>query len=119
MHACLARQKVDDVQLFTMEKRAIVILPKFDNLHLVERLREQFDPLAPLIQAHITLVFPFESDLSTEQLLSHIQQAIHGIRPFTVQLQGITGHEDEYLFLNIIRGNDLLIELHDRLYSGI
>ncbi len=48
----------------------------------------------------------------------NIEQAVHDIHPFQVRLQSITGHEGGYLFLNVTRGNDQLIELHDRLYSG-
>jgi 2'-5' RNA ligase len=102
-----------------MEKRAIVVFPEFDGLHLIEQLRRRFDPLASVIKAHITLVFPFTRDLATEQLHSHIQWAVHDIYPFQVWFQGITGHEGGYLFLNVTRGNDRFIELHDRLYSGV
>jgi 2'-5' RNA ligase len=98
--------------------RSIVILPEFDGLDRIAQLRRQFDPLASKIGAHITLVFPFESDLSAEQLRAHIQRAIQGMTPFPVQCRGVTGHEDEYLFLNVKLGNDQLIDLHDRLYSG-
>jgi hypothetical protein len=44
-------------------KRAIVIFPKFENVYPIEQLRKQFDPLARTIEPHITVVFPFESDL--------------------------------------------------------
>lgn len=101
-----------------MPKRAIVVFPKFEEIHLIHQLRSQFDPLVHTIEPHITLVFPFESNLSTKHLQSHIEQAVQGIGPFPVQLHGITGSADEYLFLNAKRGNDQLIELHDRLYSG-
>lgn len=99
-------------------KRAIVILPRFDGLDQIEQLRLRFDPLASRIDPHITLVFPFESALSADQLRAHMQQAIQGMAPFPMRLQGITGHGGEYLFLNVVRGVDRLSELHDRLYSG-
>ena len=101
-----------------MSKRAIVVFPKFEELHLIHQIRVQFDPLVHAIEPHITLVFPFENNLSAEHLQTHIRQAVQGIGPFPVQLHGITGSEGEYLFLNVKRGNDQLIELHDRLYSG-
>lgn len=101
-----------------MSKRAIVVFPIFKELHLIRQLRRQFDPLANNIEPHITLVFPFESSLSAEHLQTHIRQAVQGIGPFPIQLHGITGSDGEYLFLNVKRGNDQLIELHDRLYSG-
>ena len=100
-------------------KRAIVLFPKFENVYPIEQLRKQFDPLALTIKPHITVVFPFESDLQIEQLHAHVWQAIQGIGPFKAGLCGITGADEEYLFLNVKKGNDEIIELHDRLYSGL
>lgn len=99
-------------------KRAILILPEFANPSSIVRLRRRFDPLAEAIPAHITLAFPFKSDLTEAQLEAHLRQALQGVEPFEVMLGGITGQAEEYLFLNVKRGNDALIELHDRLYTG-
>jgi len=100
-------------------KRAIVLFPRFDNAQAIQRIREQYDPLANYIAPHMTLVFPFESDLSTDDVRAHISQALKGVKKFTVQLNGITGDfRDGYLFLNVKQGNDNIIELHDKLYSG-
>ncbi len=41
------------------------------------------------------------------------------MKQFTVNLNGVTGDfRDGYLFLNVKQGNDSIIDLHDRLYSG-
>jgi 2'-5' RNA ligase len=65
-------------------------------------------------------VFPFDSDLSTEELRLHVEYALEGIKPFEIELRGITGDfHDGYLFLNVKKGNDSVIELHDALYSGV
>lgn len=98
--------------------RAIVIFPKLDGMGVVEHFREQYDPLAHFIPAHITLVFPFKDNISDEALLSHLQQTVHSLATFEVKLRGVTGSDGEYLFLNVKRGNDELIDLHDRLYTG-
>src|SRR4028118_1276051 len=84
-----------------MAKRVIVIFPTFEQLDLVEPIRNMFDPLAASTEAHITLVFPFESNASSEQLHSHIKEAAGNFQPFQLKLQGITGYEGEYLFLNV------------------
>jgi hypothetical protein len=63
-------------------------------------------------------VFPFDSELPTGQLRDHVQSCVAGLAPFPVRLSQVTGSEGEYLFLNIKRGNDELIALHDRLYTG-
>jgi 2'-5' RNA ligase len=102
-----------------MSKRAIVIFPRFDELQVIQQLRRQFDPLADAIEPHITLVFPFESDHPGADLQACIRQAVQGFGAFPVTLHGITGADSEYLFLNVKRGNDQLIELHERLYSGV
>ena len=100
-------------------KRAIVLFPKFNSIDAIQAVRERFDPLAGYIAPHITLVFPFESALSTEELREHMSHALKGVKRFSVQLCGITGDFREgYLFLNVKRGNDPIIDLHDRLYQG-
>ena len=101
-------------------KRAIVLFPKFDNTDAIQAVREQFDPLAKFIAPHVTIVFPFESELSTKELREHLVCALKGVKKFNVRLNGITGDfRDGYLFLNVKQGNDNIIDLHDRLYSGI
>jgi 2'-5' RNA ligase len=101
-----------------MRTRVIVIFPELVDGGLVTDLRREFDPLADLVPPHITLVFPFQSNLSVAELESHVAESVAGIAPFAIHLAGITGHEGEYLFLNVKRGNDTLIALHDRLYQG-
>ena len=101
-------------------KRAIVLFPKFRNMEAIQAIRARFDPLAEYIAPHITLVFPFESERSTDELKAHLSQSLAGMKQFTVRLNGVTGDfRDGYLFLNVKQGNDSIIDLHDRLYSGV
>ena len=81
-------------------------------------VRERFDPLAPLIAAHLTLVFPFEDSMSDHVLAKHIRGRVAPEPGFAVTFQGITAHDDEYLFLNVKRGNDELIRLYATLHTG-
>jgi 2'-5' RNA ligase len=71
------------------------------------------------VEPHLTLVFPFASDRSPEELLAHMRHAVQGIAPFEVTLHGPIPSGDEYLFLAVQRGHDGLVALHDRLYTGI
>ena len=101
-------------------KRSVILFPKFNNIDAIKSIREKYDPLTNCIAPHITIVFPFESNMSTIKLKEHFNEALEGIKKFNVQLKGITGDfRDGYLFLNVKKGNDQVIELHDRLYSGI
>ncbi|MGE5334714.1 MAG: 2'-5' RNA ligase family protein [Nitrososphaerota archaeon] len=99
---------------------AIVIFPDFAPAQraIIDRIRAAYDPLAPTIEPHITLVFPFTAQLSTDELLAHMRSSAAIIAPFEITLRGITGEQDEWLFLNVKRGNDPIIALHDQLYSG-
>lgn len=104
-----------------MEKRAVVAVPRIQSVHEwaeILSVRDRLDPLARKIPAHVTLVFPFESAMSNSELEAHLRELVAQSRRFSVVFQGITAYENEYLFLNVRRGNDELIELHDVLYSG-
>ena len=98
--------------------RAIVIFPTFADAARIERLRRAYDPLADFIAPHLTLVFPFTSAIATEALATHMRRATRDLAPFEVTLREVTGHMGEYLFLNVKRGADQLVALHDQLYSG-
>lgn len=99
---------------------AIVIFPAFQpaERQVIDRIRAAYDPLSAVIDPHITLVFPFETTISPEGLLAHMRQAIEPVVSFEVELRDVTGQEGEWLFLNVKRGNDQIIALHDRLYCG-
>jgi len=102
-----------------MSRLAIVIFPRLAQLAAIQHFRETYDPLAALIPPHLTLVFPFESDLSTEDCQAHMARVTQAVRPFRVGLWGVSGQAGEYLFLNVKRGNDQIIALHDQLYSDV
>lgn len=104
-----------------MLKRCIMIFPKFDNGQIIDKIRERYDPLANHVRPHITLVFPFDSDIGTIELKEHISSVLSEITAFEIILNGITPTNNfgKYLFLNIQKGNDEIIELHKRLYTDI
>ncbi len=104
-----------------MKKRCIMIFPKFNNLEIINKIREKYDPLANHVAPHITLVFPFESDIEKFDLENHISSVIKDISPFEIILKGITpvNYFGLYLFLNIEKGIENIIDLHKRLYTGI
>lgn len=104
-----------------MHKRCIMIFPKFHNMKIIDNIREKYDPLAKHVRPHITLVFPFISDITTEDLRSHICKCLSGSNTFPIMLKGVisTTYTGNYLFLNIVHGKEEIIELHKKLYCGI
>lgn len=104
-----------------MALRTIMIFPHFDNIAVIDEIRQKYDPLCRLVKPHITLVFPFESDLPNEELQQHLEEKLRDIPPFPVRLHGFSCQEDRfgnYLFLNVEKGMEQLKGLHDILYSG-
>jgi 2'-5' RNA ligase len=100
-------------------KRAIIIFPQLgSNINLIQNIRNQYDSLANKIAPHITLVFPFKSDISSNELYQHVKNSLHEFKPFKITMQRII-QEENYLFLKLIRGQKEIIEIHDLLYSGL
>jgi 2'-5' RNA ligase len=104
-----------------MPKRAIVALPRVASAAAWDRVRavrDQLDPLARYIAAHLTLVFPFDDPTPDGELEAHVRTVAASCAPLAVTLAGVTLHDHEYLFLNVKRGNDAIVALHDALYTG-
>ena len=45
-----------------------MIFPEFENMELIDNIRNQYDPLDKLVRPHITVVCPFKSQMSNEEL---------------------------------------------------
>ncbi|WP_201715135.1 2'-5' RNA ligase family protein [Rossellomorea arthrocnemi] len=100
-------------------KRAIHLFPSFHSLEKIQEIRKYYDPLSDKIPPHITLVFPFNSCISQNDILDHVESVAECISPFSLTLRDVTGFAGECLFLNVKNGNDFIIQLHDELYKGI
>lgn len=74
-----------------MIERCIMIFPEFNNMKIIDEIRERYDPLASHVRPHITLVFPFYSDINSDKLKEHIEHVLSEIRPFKIALKGVTG----------------------------
>ena len=53
-------------------KRDILIFPKFDNMQIIDKIRNKYDRLSNLVAPHITLAFPFNDKISNEDLISKL-----------------------------------------------
>jgi len=104
-----------------MSLRTIMIFPEFDNMEIIDNIRKHYDPLAELVRPHITLVFPFESTISNMELKGVLDKRLHAVKPFEIQLKGISKQEDKfgnYLFLNVAHGAKQLNFIHQVLYEN-
>ena len=100
-------------------KRDILIFPKFNNLNLIQEIRNKYDRLASLVEPHITLAFPFKDEISDEELIFKLSKLLQSYDSFKVSFKGISISDDNYIFLNCIEGADIIFELHDEIYEKI
>lgn len=71
-------------------KRAIIIFPQFgSDINLIQDIRNQYDPLTNKIAPHITLVFPFESEISSNELRQHVRNSLYEFKSFNLTMQRI------------------------------
>ena len=104
-----------------MSLRTIMIFPNFKNMEAIDNIREKYDPLAKLVRPHITIVFPFEIEMSNDDLSHILDNRLKGIEPFEIELQGFSKCEDRfgnYLFLDVIKGAENISNIHNVLYSN-
>ena len=104
-----------------MSLRTIMIFPEFNNMDIIDEIRDKYDPLAKLVRPHITIVFPFEMDIANDELCMIIENRFRDFKSFEIEMKGFSKCEDRfgnYLFLNMIKGAETIIQLHDLLYSN-
>lgn len=90
-----------------------------DGLDLkIQAFRERNDPLGRLIEPHITVVFPFKSDLSDEELIQHVEAQIESTSSFHASLCAQPTLDSEYVYFPIDIGANEILEIHERLYDG-
>ncbi|MCF6137329.1 2'-5' RNA ligase family protein [Pseudalkalibacillus berkeleyi] len=98
--------------------RAISIFLKRSNLECVEMIRSKYDDLFHKIPPHITLVFPFRSDLTLEACIEHMHSCLQGYESFSIRLEGLKVADDGCLFLLVRDGKEQIEQLNRSLYSG-
>ena len=102
-----------------LPRRAIVWFPPFPMDSPIEPFRRRFDPLADALPAHVTLVFPFPTNLTVVQLASHIRRIVGNWPSLPVSFRDIESILDEFVLLMVRDRADAVIALHDKLYRGI
>lgn len=97
--------------------RSILIFPEMYNYDKIQSVREQYDPLAQNIAPHISLVFPFSSELSDDSLFQKVAPKLQTIKSFPVTFDRLGSDDKGYVWLEAHHGKERLIKLHDLLYT--
>lgn len=100
-------------------KRDILIFPKFDNMNIIDGIRNKYDRLANLVEPHITLAFPFKDEISNNDLINKLSSLLKNYRPFDVTFKGVSLSDDNYILLNCIKGDKEILKLRDDIYEVI
>lgn len=97
--------------------RDVLLIPKFNNMNIIEEIRKDCDELFRILEPHITIVFPFLDDITDEELISNIKNYFKDKDKFYVKFSGVSYSEDNYIFLNCIEGKEDIVKIHDDLYN--
>ena len=98
-----------------------MIFPEFAEMEIIDEIRERYDPLAHLVRPHITIVFPFENQMSNNDIAEILSVRLKNIHPFELVLNGISKQEDRfgnYLFLDVKEGSAEICTIHNILYDN-
>lgn len=92
------------------------------DLARIETLRRRHDPQAAIIPAHVTLVFPFETD-DLPTIAQHISHVVASHGPIALRLSAylaVRAHDNtqSHIFLVPDQGRAEIEALHDALYTG-
>jgi 2'-5' RNA ligase len=84
----------------------------------IEAFRARNDPQAAAIAAHVTLVFPFATTLTSLQVAAHARRTVAQWPRLPVRIEGVATIAGEWVVLALTQGAAAVTELHDRLYRG-
>ena len=102
-----------------LPRRSIVWFPPLPAASKIEAFRVLHDPLARQIPAHVTLVFPFPTNLTAMQWASHIKRIVGNWPQLPVSFRDIESIQDEFTILMLRDRCESVIALHDKLYSSV
>ncbi len=102
-----------------LPRRAIVWFPSFPLDSPIEDFRRRHDPLADALPAHVTLVFPFPTNLTVTQLATHIRRVVGNWPALPVSFRDVEPIVDEFVVLMLRERAEAIVALHDKLYGGI
>ena len=91
--------------------------PRFEGLEAIEAFRRRHDPMAELIPAHLSLVFPFATALKRIQVETHVRRVVSRWPVIPASFRAVKIEANEFVFLMASRGVASITALHDALYT--
>ena len=104
-----------------LNKRDILIIANFSNIDKIKDIQKKYYDIADKIGPHIAVTFPFDSEISDEELYNRLVEVLSKYKPFRIVCHGVstpTG-ESNYRFLDIIENKDVIKKISDDIYNTI
>jgi len=102
-------------------KRDVLIMADFPNIDKIKEIQKKYYDIADKIEPHIAVTFPFDSDISDEELYEKLSKAVEKYKPFTITCHGVSTPvgEPNYRFLDVVENKDIIQDLSDDIYKSI
>ena len=104
-----------------INKRDILIMVKFPNIDKIKDIQKKYYDIADKIEPHIAVVFPFDSEISDEELYDKLCKVLAKYKPFKIVCHSVSTPvgESNYRFLNIVEDKDIIKGMSDDIYKNI
>ena len=102
-------------------KRDILIMANFNNIDKIKEIQKKYYDIADKIEPHIAVAFPFDSNISDEELYEKLSEVLKKYKPFKITCHGVSTPigESNYRFLNITENKDIIKSMSDDIYNNI
>ena len=102
-------------------KRDILIMANFSNIDKIKDIQNKYYDVADKIEPHIAVAFPFDSNISDEELYNALSDVLEKYEPFKIVCHGVSTPvgESNYRFLNITLNKDIIKNISDDIYNNI
>lgn len=102
-------------------KRDILIMADFPNIDKIKDIQKKYYDIADKIDPHIAVAFPFDSEISDEELYNKLVEVLSKYKPFKIVCHGVSTPKGEsnYRFLNVIENKEIIQRISDDIYKEI
>ena len=102
-------------------KRDILIMVDFHNINKIKEIQKKYYDIADKIDPHIAVTFPFDSEISDEELYNKLVEILSKYNPFKIVCHGVSipKGEPNYRFLDIIENKEIIQNISDDIYQNI
>ena len=102
-------------------KRDVLIMVDFPNIGKIKEIQKKYYDMADKVEPHIAVTFPFDSDMSDEELYEKLSKVVEKYKPFKITCHGVStpAGESNYRFLNVVENREIIKSMSDDIYMSI